>query len=86
LPQDIMISAYLHLSGEIYDSSSKSGRKKFDAYETLNLKAKKMLCQNENYQLDLFADLYNLTNNEFEMPWQFQDPGLSATVGIEAKF
>lgn len=86
LPQDVMISAYLHLAGEIYDSSSKSGRKKFDAYETLNLKAKKMLCRDKNYQLDLFADLYNLTDNEFEMPWQFQDPGFSATVGIEAKF
>jgi len=36
--------------------------------------------------LNLFLDLYNITNNEFEMPWQFKDPGFSATGGIKAVF
>ena len=86
LPADIFLSLYLHWSGEIYDSNSKSGRSKFDAYEVLNLSARKTLIHDEDRTVDLFMDLYNLTNNEYEMPWQFQNPGLSATGGVKITF
>jgi outer membrane receptor protein involved in Fe transport len=79
-------SIYLHLAGSIYDSTSKSGRSEFDSYETLNAHLEKNLLARDTLRVGLFADLYNLTNNEFEMPWQFQDPGFAATGGVKVVF
>jgi iron complex outermembrane recepter protein len=86
LPQDIEASISLHMAGSIYDGSSLSGRTKFDSYETLNSHIQKCLIKSDSYRLNAYIDLYNITNNKFEMPWQFQDPGLSATVGIKMSF
>ncbi len=86
LPYDLTASVYLHLAGSIYDSTSKSGRSEFDGYETLNASLKKRLPDSQAYKVDAYVDLYNLTNNEYEMPWQFQDPGFSAIGGIKVTF
>jgi outer membrane receptor protein involved in Fe transport len=86
LPKDFQASLYLHLAGEIYDSSSKSGRSEFDAYELLNASLSKGLVRRPAYRVDAYLDLYNLTDNEFEMPWQFQDPGFSAIGGLRVTF
>jgi hypothetical protein len=86
LPYDVTASVYLHLAGSIYDSTSKSGRSEFDGYETLNASLKKRLLDSQAYKVDAYVDLYNLTNNEYEMPWQFQDPGFSAIGGIKVTF
>ncbi len=86
LPYDVSASVYLHLAGSIYDSTSKSGRSEFDGYETLNASLKKRLLDSQAYKVDAYVDLYNLTNNEYEMPWQFQDPGFSAIGGIKVTF
>jgi iron complex outermembrane recepter protein len=86
LPMDTELSIYMHLAGKIYDGTSKSGRQEFDAYEVLNAKLRKTLVKRQAYRLDAYLELYNLTNNDFKMPWQFQDPGFSATGGIKAVF
>lgn len=86
LPYDFTVGIYLHLAGKIYDSSSLSGRNEFDSYEILNMKINKVLVKNDHYSLNAYLDLYNITNNEFEMPWQFQDPGFSASGGIKVVF
>lgn len=86
LPYDFTLSAYLHLAGSIYDSTSKSGRQKFDPYHVLNVHAEKAVVRNDSYRMDVYADIYNLTNQEYEMPWQFQDPGFSAIVGMKMTF
>ena len=86
LPYDFSMSIYLHLAGSIYDSTSQSNRQKYDPYQTLNVHAEKVLVRKDAYKLDLYADLYNLTNNEYEMPWQFQDPGFSTIVGLKMTF
>jgi outer membrane receptor protein involved in Fe transport len=86
LPYDFTASLYLHLAGSIYDSTSKSGRSEFDGYETLNASLKKRLMDKPAYKVDAYVDLYNLTNNEYEMPWQFQDPGFSVLGGIKIGF
>lgn len=83
LPYDVTASVYLHLAGEIYDSTSKQGRTKFDSYELLNATIKKTVAQAPSYRLEGYMELYNLTDNQFEMPWQFQDPGISVTAGIK---
>jgi outer membrane receptor protein involved in Fe transport len=82
LPYDITASVYLHLAGEIYDSTSKQGRTKFDSYELLNANIRKTMVTAPSYRIDGYVELYNLTDNQFEMPWQFQDPGFSAIAGI----
>ena len=86
LPYDVTASVFLHLAGSIYDSTSKSGRSEFNGYETLNASLKKRLLDSQAYKVDAYVDLYNLTNNEYEMPWQFQDPGFSAIGGIKVTF
>lgn len=86
LPYDTEISLYLNHASKIYDSSSKSGRKSFDQDELLNAKIRKGLVNRQAYRVDAYLDLYNLTDNEFEMPWQFQDPGFSAIGGIKVVF
>lgn len=86
LPWDIAVAGYLHLAGAIYDSTSRSNRRKFDSYEVVNVEVRKGLYRSEGRAVDLYVELYNITNKQFEMPWQFQDPGFSAMVGVQASF
>jgi len=86
LPYDFSASVALHLHGPIYDSTSKSGRQEFDGYEVLNASLKKRLLSSQAYTMDAYVDLYNLTDKEYEMPWQFQDPGFSVLGGIKVNF
>lgn len=86
LPYEVRVSLWLHLAGDIYDSTSKSGRNHFDGYELLNAKVEKTLLKGDAHKLDAYIDLYNLTNNDFVMPWQFQDPGFAAAGGLRLVF
>jgi hypothetical protein len=38
------------------------------------------------YAVDCFTQLYNITNNEYNMPWQFKNPGFSCMVGVKVTF
>lgn len=86
LPWQITVSPYIHLAGRIYDSSSKSGRRLYSSYELLNLDIHKKISLSDKTSLVAFVRFYNLTNNRFEMPWQFQDPGFSMMAGVKATF
>lgn len=86
LPYEIKISPYLHASGKIYDGTSKSGRKSFDQGILLNLTATGSVYRSDLFCLEAFTSFYNLTDNRFEMPWQFQDPGFSWTGGLRVSF
>jgi iron complex outermembrane recepter protein len=85
LPWQITVSPYVHFAGKIYDGTSKSGRTQFGSYELVNMNISKSLTV-FNTNFDIFANLYNITDNRFEMPWQFRDPGFSMMAGIRAKF
>ncbi len=85
LPYGFLVSPYLHWVGTYYDSTSKTGRFKFGDYETLNIKLQKVFTI-DKAQLKCNLDLNNVTNNKYEMPWQFQNPGFSAFGSIEANF
>ena len=86
LPHGIRASAYLQLTGSIYDSTSKMGRTEFDGYALFNAKIEKQWVKSEDVSVSVFLDIYNLADDEFEMPWQFQDPGISATGGVRVIF
>lgn len=86
LPYDFKASVYLHVAGRIYDSTSKQGRHRFSGYEVLNAYVEKLLLKKETTTLSVYGRFYNLTDNEFEMPWQFQDPGFAFTGGVKLVF
>jgi len=84
LPWAITLSPYLHMVGSYYDSTAQSSRRQFGSFWTANLRLEKSLLKTSGYTVDSFVELDNLTNERFEMPWGFQDPGFSAFVGLEA--
>jgi outer membrane receptor protein involved in Fe transport len=85
-PHDFTADVWLQWSGMIYDSTSKKGRAEFDGHELVTARLEKRLAFTDGYQLRLYLEPYNLTNNDFEMPWQFQDPGFSTTGGLVVNF
>jgi outer membrane receptor protein involved in Fe transport len=82
LLDDLVIAPYLHYVGTYYDSTSKSGRQKFGQYATINAHLQKGIVKN----VVLNLDLTNITNNKYEMPWQFRDPGFAAFGSLELVF
>jgi iron complex outermembrane recepter protein len=86
LPYSIQISPMAHFGGRICDSSSLSSRTAFASKELINLMASKTFKLKNNDNLKLFLKVYNVTNNKFEMPWQFKDPGFSYSLGLKFSF
>jgi outer membrane receptor protein involved in Fe transport len=76
----------VNYTGTYYDSSSKSGRKSFTPGLLVNFFAQQEIVTTKSIQLDLFGQFYNLTDNRYEMPWQFQNTGLSMMVGFKISF
>jgi len=86
LTGEVTLSPYVHTAGNYYDSTSRAGRLKFGPYQTINLKIHKDFPKKSKYDAGVFIDLNNITNRRFEMPWQFQDTGFNAFIGLEASF
>ncbi len=82
LPYNIEICPRVHFGGLIYDSSSKSSRNSFNSKELVNLTVSKTFSLNDEKSLYFFIKTYNLTDNKYEMPWQFRDTGFNITAGI----
>jgi outer membrane receptor protein involved in Fe transport len=86
LPHSIEISPMAHFGGKIYDSSSKTSRAAFDSKELVNMIVTKTINLSDSQKLNVFMNLYNITNNKFDMPWQFRDPGFNYTIGVRLTF
>ncbi len=82
----LSVSPYLSYNGGYYDSSSKSGRTFFKPGELLNIYVSQVLAGNDTYRVEFFGQFYNVTDNRFEMPWQFQNPGFSGMGGLRVTF
>jgi iron complex outermembrane receptor protein len=82
----LQVSPYLSYNGGYYDSSSKIGRTFFKPGELLNVYVSQVLASSDVYRIEFFGQFYNLTDNRFEMPWQFQNPGFSGMGGLRATF
>ncbi len=83
---DVAVSAYYHRVGRYWDSASRSGRLPFGNYGMLNVRLQKELMHSTSSRVGLFIDLNNLTNQRFDMPWGFRDPGFNAFAGLTADF
>jgi outer membrane receptor protein involved in Fe transport len=57
-----------------------------DGYTLVNARIQYGVNTMDGYDLTLFLEPYNLTNQTFEMPWQFQDTGFSANAGLMVSF
>jgi iron complex outermembrane recepter protein len=85
-PFGLKISPYLNYNDGYYDSNSKASRQKFTPGFLLNAYLSQNISHSDIYNLDIFAKLYNITNNKYEMPWQFQNTGFSVMAGITMTF
>jgi len=86
VPGGWKFSPYVHGVGQYYDSTSKSGRSVFGPYGIVNLKVEKALRQTEKSSTVFFADLNNIGNRKYAMPWQFRDPGFNVLGGLDFRF
>jgi iron complex outermembrane recepter protein len=85
-PLAIIVSPYIHVVGNYYDSTSKSSRMNFGPYEVINMKLQKNLFRTDNYTMDIAIDLNNIGNKRYEMPWQFCDPGFNVFGSLDLTF
>lgn len=85
-PIGLTITPSISYNGGFYDGTSKASRNWFKPGVVLNAYIEKYLVREDAYTLECFVQLYNITNNDFEMPWQFKNPGFSGMLGIKATF
>jgi outer membrane receptor protein involved in Fe transport len=85
-PFGLQITPSVNYNDGYYDSSSKLGRKKFIPGTILNVYASQRIVKKNNTQVSLFGQFSNLTNNRYEMPWQFRNTGLSMMGGLKVEF
>ena len=55
-------------------------------YVLVNARVQYDVSTKDGYDLTLFLEPYNITNQAFEMPWQFADPGFSTNGGLMVSF
>ena len=85
-PFGLTFSPSLNYKGMMYDGTSKSGRGHFTQGVVLNAYIAQRVAKGDSYAVECFAQLYNITNNRYKMPWQFQDPGFSGMGGVKVTF
>ncbi|MCX6554667.1 MAG: TonB-dependent receptor [Candidatus Aminicenantes bacterium] len=85
-PFGLVLAPALNYNDGFYDGTSKTWRRFFKPGVVLNLHAAQLLAKGDSFTLECFAQFYNITNNKFEMPWQFKNPGFSGMVGIKVTF
>lgn len=85
-PFGLKFNPYLNYTDGYYDSSSKTGRKKFTPGLLLNANISQIIVKKGNFNLECFARIYNLTNNKYDLPWQFRNTGFSVMGGLTAQF
>jgi outer membrane receptor protein involved in Fe transport len=85
-PFGLRVRPALNYTGGYFDGSSLSGRKEFTPGVVLNAYVSQQLFTNDRVAIDCFGQFHNITNNDYEMPWQFKDPGFSAQGGVGVRF
>ncbi len=69
----------------IYQDINKNAEP-LDGYILVNARLEQHIRTQDGYDLSLYLEPYNITNQTFEMPWQFQDPGFSVNGGLMVSF
>ena len=82
----LSVSPYLNYNNGFYDSSDETSRAFFKPGALLNVNITQQLAAADSYKVEIFGHFYNVTNNKYVMPWQFQNPGFSMMAGLRASF
>ncbi|MCX7727775.1 MAG: TonB-dependent receptor, partial [Chitinispirillaceae bacterium] len=85
-PWETQITPALNYNSGYYDATSKSNRKFFKPGIVINMYISQKIITQKQYSVECFGELYNITNNKYEMPWQFKDTGFSGMGGIKIQF
>lgn len=81
----VVVSPYLRAVGIYYDSNSASGRRSFGSYVVPALRLEGTVAVGAGSSLVLALDLNNLSDERYEMPWQFRDPGFNAYGSVTVR-
>lgn len=82
----LQIVPALNYNNGFFDSSSKAGRRKFTPGTLLNIFISQEIIKSTKQNVSIFGRFYNVTNNQYEMPWQFKNTGFSAMCGLKFEF
>lgn len=85
-PFGLTFSPSLNYNDGFYDGIAKNGRNYFKPGVVINLYIAQILTSGKSYSVEGFAQLYNITNNKYDMPWQFRNPGFSGMFGVKVTF
>ncbi|MCB2220982.1 MAG: TonB-dependent receptor [Bacteroidetes bacterium] len=66
-----------------FDSTSPTGRNEFVPGVLLNLFVSQRVVNQTGFLIDLFLKSYNLSDNQYEMPWGFKNTGFSVMGGFK---
>ena len=86
LPDDLRASISVQVFSSINESISNTAPNKIDGYELVNARIEKRFAGKDGRDVRVYLEPYNITNNDFDMPWGFQDPGFSANAGLTVSF
>ena len=86
LPGGLAASISVQLSSSINESVSRSAPRGIDGHELVNARIEKLFAHADGREVRLYLEPYNITNNDFRMPWGFKDTGFSATGGLTVSF
>jgi iron complex outermembrane receptor protein len=86
LPCGLIFSPSVNYNDGFYDGISKTQRTKYNPGVIINTYLAQQITKSDLIKLDCFAQLYNISNNDYSMPWQFKNPGFSGMFGIKVTF
>ncbi len=86
LPMELDLSVAASHGGGYFDSASKSGARRFTTGAVVNVVLSRDIPLGGDATLLSSVSLYNLTDNRFDMPWQFRDTGRAITFSVGITF
>ncbi|QOJ30097.1 MAG: TonB-dependent receptor [Ignavibacteriales bacterium] len=85
-PSGYTIIGHISYNDGFYDGTSKKSRTLYKPGVMVNLHLSRLFILENFISLEPWLQLYNITNNRFEMPWQFRNTGFSLMGGVKAAF
>lgn len=82
-PFGLSIVPSFNYNAGFYDGTSKTDRLWYTPGVVLNAFISQRIVRGKSYQLECFVQVYNVTNNDYIIPWQFKNPGFSMMVGLK---
>ena len=81
-PFGLTIVPYANYNSGFFDGTSRTGRSFYKPGFLLNAFISQRVASFSHGTLECFARLYNLTDNDYELPWQFKNTGFAGMGGL----